>query len=75
LIWDYETGFEVDGSSAVIDGRVYVGTRRILLLLSLADGSLIYKNERLGSMEGSLAAVEGRIYVGTETGRSFTALI
>ena len=56
LIWDFETGFEVDCSAAVVDGRVYFGSEDgFFYCLNLADGSLIYKTERLGSMEGSLA--------------------
>src|SRR5258705_9482321 len=69
LIWKFKTGFEVDCSSAVIDGRVYFGGEDgFFYCLNLEDGSLIYKTEQLGSMEGSFSAVEGRIYIGTESG-------
>ena len=33
LIWKFKTGFEVDGSAAVIDGRVYFGSEDGYLLL------------------------------------------
>jgi outer membrane protein assembly factor BamB len=61
LIWKYKTGFEVDCSAAVIDGRVYFGGEDgFFYSLNLDDGALIYKTERLGSMEGSFSVVDGR---------------
>ena len=39
--------------------------------LNLADGSLIYKTGRLGSMEGSFSVDDGRAYIGTEQGDLF----
>jgi len=72
LLWKYQTGFEVDCGSTVIDGRVYFGGEdHYFYCLNLADGALIYKTERLGSMEGSFSVVDGRIYVSTEQGDLF----
>jgi outer membrane protein assembly factor BamB len=72
LLWKFTTGFEVDCSSAIVDGRVYVGSEDgFFYCLNLEDGSLVYKTERFGSMEGSFAAVDGRIYTGTEQGDLF----
>ena len=72
LIWKFKTGFEVDCSAAVIDGRVYFGSEDgFFYSLNLDDGTLIYKTERLGSMEGSFSVVDGRAYIGTEQGDLF----
>ena len=53
LIWKYKTGFEVDCSAAVIDGRSTWWRDGFFYCLSLTDGTLVYKTGRLGSMEGS----------------------
>jgi hypothetical protein len=45
LIWDYEAGFEIDGSTIVSDGRVYFGCEdHNFYCLNLADGKLIIVN-------------------------------
>ena len=67
MIWDYQTGFEVDGSAAVVGDRVYFGGEdKSFYCLSLADGKLIYKIPDVGSDEGSVTYKDGRVYLGTE---------
>ena len=67
LIWDYETGFEVDGSVVVVDDKLYFGGEdHSLYCLTLADGKLVYKIPDVGSVEGSITYKDGRIYLSTE---------
>jgi len=66
MIWDYETGFEVDGSVVVVDDKIYFGGEdHSLYCLTLADGKLVYKIPDVGSVEGSITYKDGRIYVST----------
>src|SRR6266567_2660410 len=68
VIWDYETGFEVDGSTIVVGDRVYFGGEdHYFYCLNLADGALVYK-VLVGSVEGSITIKNGRVYLGTEEG-------
>jgi outer membrane protein assembly factor BamB len=70
LVWDYETGFEIDGSTIVVDGRIYFGCEdHNFYCLNLADGKLIYKVP-VGSVEGSITMKDGRVYLCTEGRRS-----
>src|SRR4029434_8563522 len=63
LIWDYEAGFEIDGSTIVSDGRIYFGCEdHNFYCLNLADGKLIYKVP-VGSVEGSITMKDGRVYL------------
>src|ERR1044071_10464032 len=68
LIWSYESGFEIDGSTIVQDGRIYFGCEyHNFYCLNLADGSLVYKVP-VGSVEASITMKDGRVYLGTEGG-------
>jgi outer membrane protein assembly factor BamB len=69
LIWKYKCDFEIDGSVAVINNRVYFR----FYCLDFQTGQLIYRTERVGSIEGScnFQPEIDRAYCGTEQGGLF----
>jgi len=71
LLWDHETGFEVDGAAAIVNDKVYFGGEdHYLYCLNLSDGALVYKT-LVGSVEGSITFKDDRIYLCTEEGDLF----
>src|SRR4051794_19601837 len=71
LLWDHETGFEVDGAAAIVNDKVYFGGEdHYLYCLNLSDGALVYKT-LVGSVEGSITFKDDLIYLCTEEGDLF----
>jgi outer membrane protein assembly factor BamB len=65
-LWSYTTGGQVLSSPAVVDGRVYIGSRdKKVYCLNASTGSFIWSYTTGDYVDSSPAVVDGRVYVGS----------
>jgi hypothetical protein len=66
LLWNYTTGFGVDSSPAVADGKVFVGSRhRKIYCLDAETGAKIWSYTTGASVWSSPAVADGKVFVGS----------
>jgi len=64
LIWEYQTGFEVSSSPAVVDGKVFIAAGSNIYALNEVTGGLIWCYQTLGGVINSPAVSEGMVFIG-----------
>ena len=65
LIWNFTTDFFVDGSPAVANGIVYIGSDdQYLFAINSSNGNLVWKY-KTGTTESSPAVADDIVYIGT----------
>jgi outer membrane protein assembly factor BamB len=67
VIWSYGTGNPIEGSAAVADGRVYIGSGAKVRALNASTGGLIWSYTALSGIKSSPAVADGIVYIGSET--------
>jgi len=71
-IWSYTTGDFVLSSSAVVDGKVYVGSRdNKTYCLNASTGDFIWNYTTGGYVWSSSAVVDGKVYVGSRDNKTY----
>ncbi len=68
-LWNFATGAQVYGSSAVVEGFVYFGSYdRNVYCLRASNGSLVWSYAMPYTIFSSPAVVDGRVYIGAGEG-------
>jgi outer membrane protein assembly factor BamB len=72
IVWEFKTKNAIEGTPAIIDGVVYVGsTDKNVYAISLATGQQIWKQPVQSPVRASVSVRDGRVYVGTVDGVFF----
>ena len=71
-IWRYTTGYWVESSPAVADGKVYIGSYdNKVYCLDALTGALIWNYTTGGYVGSSPAVADGKVYVGSWDGKLY----
>lgn len=75
IVWTYETSDFVNGTPAVIDGRLiaFGGCDQVIHILNLADGKLVRKIETDAQITNSVATVGTAVYCGNHANQLVAA--
>ncbi|MFW5868019.1 MAG: PQQ-binding-like beta-propeller repeat protein [Armatimonadota bacterium] len=69
VLWSADLGGSVDGSPAVVDGKVFVGNSLgVIHAVSAEDGAVLWRFEAGGALVSSPAVVDGIVIVGSADG-------
>lgn len=69
LLWRYDAETAIESTTAVVDGRVFVGTdEKGLLALGANDGKLLWSFPCEVGIRSSPGVLEGRVYFGDDEG-------
>ncbi|RPI61449.1 MAG: hypothetical protein EHM48_05635, partial [Planctomycetaceae bacterium] len=67
LAWRFKTGAIIEGSPAVADGRVFIGSRdKNLYAINLADGKELWRYATGGNVSSTPCVAGGRVFFGSE---------
>jgi outer membrane protein assembly factor BamB len=75
IVWKYETSDFINGTPAVIDGRLiaFGGCDQVIHILNLADGKLVNKIETDAQITNSVATIGTTVYSGNHANQLVAA--